>query len=121
MGGLTQWTAIDVINYRDTLPANPMNGGVMGCWLNWPTNYKGWVPQPQTNSLSVGISNNWVDVIGSGATNQLTVPLNPQSPAAAEKWKTFNIQHSTLNAQSANPPPRCGGFRIECWALNVEC
>jgi hypothetical protein len=48
--------------------------------LSWPGNYKGWVLQSQTNSLAVGISNNWVDVIGSTGTNQVIVPMNPQNP-----------------------------------------
>jgi Concanavalin A-like lectin/glucanases superfamily/Immunoglobulin domain/Immunoglobulin I-set domain len=43
--------------------------------LSWPADHTGWTLQAQTNSLAVGINTNWVDVSGSGATNQVTVPL----------------------------------------------
>lgn len=43
--------------------------------LTWPTNQVGWTLQMQTNSLSVGISTNWVAVPGSTATNQMTMSL----------------------------------------------
>ncbi|HEU5396672.1 MAG TPA: LamG-like jellyroll fold domain-containing protein, partial [Verrucomicrobiae bacterium] len=46
--------------------------------LSWPTN-TGWTLQVQTNSLSTGISTNWVDVANSTTTNQLTVPVNQTS------------------------------------------
>jgi hypothetical protein len=43
--------------------------------LNWPTNL-GWTLQAQTNSLSVGIGTNWVNVANSSTTNQVQVPVN---------------------------------------------
>jgi autotransporter-associated beta strand protein len=45
--------------------------------LSWPASHKGWRLQGQTNSLSVGLNNNWATVPGSTATNQITVPINP--------------------------------------------
>jgi hypothetical protein len=40
--------------------------------LNWPANHTGWQLQSQTNSLGT----NWVNVAGSGQTNQVLLPLN---------------------------------------------
>ncbi|MFO1513123.1 MAG: autotransporter-associated beta strand repeat-containing protein [Verrucomicrobiota bacterium] len=48
--------------------------------LNWPASYLGWVLQLQTNSISTGLSNNWVDVPGSGASTTATVTVDPQNP-----------------------------------------
>ncbi len=48
--------------------------------LNWPADYLGWVLQLQTNSLSTGLSSNWVDVPGSGASTSATVTIDPVNP-----------------------------------------
>jgi hypothetical protein len=45
--------------------------------LSWPSDHTGWTLQAQTNSVRVGLSNNWVNVVGSTTTNRLAVPLNP--------------------------------------------
>ncbi len=45
-------------------------------YLTWPADHTGWRLQAQTNSLSVGIRTNWVDVAGSTATNQVVIPIN---------------------------------------------
>ena len=57
---------------------NSVSGGAIS--LNWPPEYLGWVLQLQTNSLSVGIANNWVDVPGSASSTSATVPINPANP-----------------------------------------
>ena len=44
--------------------------------LTWPADHTGWQLQAQTNSLSVGISTNWVNVSGSITTNQVAIPIN---------------------------------------------
>jgi hypothetical protein len=44
--------------------------------LSWPADHLGWTLQAQTNSLSIGLSANWVNVSGSTATNQLVFPIN---------------------------------------------
>jgi hypothetical protein len=46
-------------------------------YLTWPADHTGWQLQAQTNSVSVGISTNWVNVSGSTTTNQVVVPINP--------------------------------------------
>ncbi len=44
--------------------------------LSWPADHLGWTLQAQTNSLSVGLGTNWVNVSGSSTTNLLIVPIN---------------------------------------------
>jgi len=44
--------------------------------LSWITNFGHFKLQMQSNSLTVGLSTNWVDYPG-GDTNQITVPANP--------------------------------------------
>jgi hypothetical protein len=65
-----------------TTPTN-ITFSVVGNQLNlqWPASYTGWVLQGQTNSLAVGINNNWVNVPNSQATNQVFIPISPSSPA----------------------------------------
>jgi hypothetical protein len=45
--------------------------------LVWPPDHTGWRLQAQTNPISVGLSNNWVDVPGSTSVNSYSVTLNP--------------------------------------------
>ncbi len=45
--------------------------------LSWPADHTGWQLQMQTDSLSVGINTNWVNVAGSTSTNRVVVPINP--------------------------------------------
>ena len=45
--------------------------------LSWPTDHVGWTLQVQTNSLTTGLSTNWVIVAGSAATNQETMSIDP--------------------------------------------
>jgi autotransporter-associated beta strand protein len=61
-----------------TAPA-PITDSVSGRFLtlSWPADHIGWRLQIQTNSLSVGISTNWVDVPNSIATNRMTFTIDP--------------------------------------------
>ena len=45
--------------------------------LSWPADHIGWRLQVQTNSLSVGLNANWVEVPGSVTTNQMIFPNDP--------------------------------------------
>jgi hypothetical protein len=45
--------------------------------FNWPTDHTGWELQSQTNSISLGLSTNWLTIPGTDSTNQALVPLNP--------------------------------------------
>lgn len=49
--------------------------------LSWPTDHTGWQLQSQTNTLTTGLSTNWVNIFSSARTNQITVPVNPENGA----------------------------------------
>lgn len=44
---------------------------------SWPGDHTGWRLEGQTNSVNVGLRDNWVTVAGSGTTNRVVVPVNP--------------------------------------------
>ncbi len=48
--------------------------------LSWPADHLGWLLQSETNSLSVGISTNWVTVPGSGSVTSTNITVNPLNP-----------------------------------------
>ena len=54
--------------------------------LSWPTN-SGWTLQMQANSLSVGVSNNWVDVPGSTTITTTNIVVNPALPTVFYRLK----------------------------------
>ena len=67
--------------------AAPMNGPTIGftvsngkITLTWPAAYESWVLQMQTNSSSIGLKNNWVDVAGSGGVTSTNITVNPAIP-----------------------------------------
>lgn len=43
--------------------------------LSWPADHTGWTLQMQTNSLSVGLSTNWVNVSGSTSVDSTNIPI----------------------------------------------
>ena len=45
-------------------------------YLTWPADHTGWTLQAQTNTSSIGLTTNWVDVAGSTSTNQFVIPIN---------------------------------------------
>ncbi len=47
--------------------------------LSWPMDHLGWELEMQTNSLAAGPGGNWVTIPGSTMTNQMTLPLSPNS------------------------------------------
>jgi autotransporter-associated beta strand protein len=74
-----------------SIPANPTNiaFSVSGTTLSlsWPSNYVGWILQ--TNVIGVNVSNDWFNVPGSEATNQLAFPMN--NPAIFNEF--FRLRH----------------------------
>ncbi|MGC3958514.1 MAG: autotransporter-associated beta strand repeat-containing protein [Verrucomicrobiota bacterium] len=58
-----------------------------GLNLSWPQDRTGWTLQVQTNTLATGLSNNWVDVPGSTATNSVTIPVNSANGAVFYRLK----------------------------------
>jgi autotransporter-associated beta strand protein len=45
--------------------------------LSWPADHLGWILQSQTNSVHVGLSNNWFDVPGSASVTSVNYTINP--------------------------------------------
>ncbi len=84
-GGGAQWNnnlatdgSITVLSALPTTPTN-ITFSVTGnnVSLSWPSNYQGWILQAQTNSLSTGLSTNWVDVAGSDSVTNANMTINP--------------------------------------------
>jgi autotransporter-associated beta strand protein len=48
--------------------------------LSWPADHIGWRLEVQTNSLAVGLSNNWSVWPGSTTTNKVSIPVSAQNP-----------------------------------------
>ncbi|HTV42630.1 MAG TPA: LamG-like jellyroll fold domain-containing protein [Candidatus Sulfotelmatobacter sp.] len=44
--------------------------------LSWPPDHLGWMLEAQTNSLTVGLSNDWTQVAGSAGLTNITIPIN---------------------------------------------
>jgi autotransporter-associated beta strand protein len=55
------------------------NGNALA--VSWSADYLSWVLQSQTNRLTVGLSNNWYDVPGSGQVTNLTLNIDSNNPA----------------------------------------
>jgi autotransporter-associated beta strand protein len=73
---------IQVLGVVSTAPVSltsTVSGGSLD--LTWPPDHTGWRLETQTNSLSVGIANNWVTWPGSDQTNAVSVPIHPANPA----------------------------------------
>jgi hypothetical protein len=66
----------------DTTPTNivsSVSGGNLT--LTWPDSHIGWTLQAQTNSGSVGLSNNWTAYdYGYADTNEVVIPIDKTSP-----------------------------------------
>ena len=73
-------TGTGSLQVAGTLPTTPTNinvsvsGGKVT--IGWPNSYQGWILQRQTNSLSVGLRTNWVDVQGSANVTSTNFPVN---------------------------------------------
>lgn len=76
--------SIALVNTSPALNPNPTNivFSVSGntLTLSWPADHTGWYLQVQTNSLSSGLSNNWVDVPNSQLINSTNLTINPTNP-----------------------------------------
>lgn len=73
-------TWYDGVGYAQVIAQNPtdLTAAVAGnlLTLSWPVDHLGWRLQMQTNAPTIGLSNNWVDVLNSANSNRLNVPLN---------------------------------------------
>jgi Alginate lyase/Fibronectin type III domain len=50
--------------------------------LSWPSDHFGWRLEAQTNSLSRGLGTNWITVLGSTSTNQISIPIGVDNGSA---------------------------------------
>jgi autotransporter-associated beta strand protein len=81
-----QWTptngTLAVVPAVNTTPTNitaVVSGGNLN--LSWPADHLGWSLQSQTNSDSVGLSNNWFTVPGSSSTTSMSIPIDSSKGA----------------------------------------
>ena len=72
-------TVIGSVNTNPTNIVSSVSGNQLT--LTWPVDHIGWKLQAQTNSLSVGLRSNWVDVAGSTAVNTMTFTISPANGA----------------------------------------
>lgn len=72
-----------VLSVVPAVATNPTNllvnvtGGTLQ--LSWPSDHIGWRLQVQTNTLDTGLGTNWMDVLGTAATNEIKIPIDPNS------------------------------------------
>lgn len=90
--GFTNYLDVDgSIKVVQTVATNPTNiivsasGNILT--LSWPSDHLGWTLQTQTNSLSAGISTNWVDVPNSTSSTQSVITINPTNPTVFYRLK----------------------------------
>jgi len=74
-GTIVVLTAVPNVNTNPTNITATVAGGVLT--LSWPADHTGWTLQAQTNSLSTGLSGNWVSVPGSTAVDTTSYPIDP--------------------------------------------
>lgn len=77
---VNKWIALEVTSAPAAINPNPGNldfavsdGSIN---LSWTT-HAGWILQQQVNDLSMGLSNNWVDVPGSESITTTNIPVGP--------------------------------------------
>jgi hypothetical protein len=69
---------VKVLTAVSTTPINiEPTTGPGGLTVKWPADHIGWTLQIQTNSITTGLSNNWVPVPGSQTVNEMTIPIDP--------------------------------------------
>ena len=64
------------VNLNPTNIVTSFNSGTGVLTLSWPADHIGWQLQAQTNSATVGLSTNWVNVAGASATNQVILTVD---------------------------------------------
>jgi hypothetical protein len=84
-------TSITVIRLVSPVNPNPTNivfsatGNQLT--LSWPLDHAGWTLQAQTNAASAGLGTNWVDVVNSTSTNQVTIPIDSNNGSVFYRLK----------------------------------
>lgn len=84
-GATLGFAELQAYGYASTVPTTPikLSSSVSSntLTLSWPSNYLGWVLQAQTNSLTTGLTTNWVVVPGSSSVTTTNVPLVRNNPS----------------------------------------
>ena len=73
---------LKIVSGKPSTPTNvswSLSGNQLA--LSWPASYLGWTLQSQTNSLAVGLSDNWHDVPGTAAVTNYSVTVDSTLPA----------------------------------------
>ena len=68
------------VSYSTNINASVINGGTT-LQVSWPATHLGWTLQEQTNSLGIGFSTNWTDVLGTAGVLTTNLPIVPANPA----------------------------------------
>ena len=75
-GSMSQFLTLSVsVNLTPTNIVTAVTNNQL--YLTWPTDHIGWQLQLQTNTVSKGISTNWVNNVASTGTNRVVVPMSP--------------------------------------------
>jgi hypothetical protein len=78
IGSISTLVTVTITNTVNLNPTNIVTTQTNNLlYLHWPLDHTGWTLQAQTNSVSVGMNTNWVNVSGSATTNEIAVPVNP--------------------------------------------
>ncbi len=72
-GSITLLSGASGVNTTPTNIIALASGGNLT--LSWPSDHIGWTLEVQTNSISVGLSTNWVAVPGSTTVDSMTLPI----------------------------------------------
>ncbi len=75
-GSIQVLTSVPPVNTTPTNITVQASGGNLT--LSWPLDHTGWTLQVQTNAVNVGLSTNWVDIVGSSTTNRIITPADPR-------------------------------------------
>jgi autotransporter-associated beta strand protein len=78
-GSITVQTVSTIAGYSTNISYH-VSGGSMT--ISWPATHLGWILQSQTNSLSTGLSTNWVNVAGTAAVTSTNIPMSATVPTA---------------------------------------
>lgn len=72
-GTLVLVAGASAVNTTPTSLVSSYNNGALT--LSWPADRTGWRLETQTNAPGVGLTDSWVTVAGSAATNQVSIPV----------------------------------------------
>jgi hypothetical protein len=78
-GSIAVLVGVPNVNTNPTNITSSVSGGVLT--LSWPADHIGWRLQSKTNTASVGLGTNWIDVAGATTTDAVSLPVNPANGA----------------------------------------